>query len=361
MSSPRAAFLICDRSSPPLRWRRRFRTLLIGGARRASGTQVLHRVALGRVLPILGASRIDEITVDDVNRLVAELATTRKRETIRKSVKYSAAVLEDAEINPNSFKDLLRPSSARREVELELPEDGHVEAVLSPPAHRVPSAVPLGRLVRCPGRIDRPHPCRRLRRTRTPRKATRGHNKDPSWPCGSICLTSLRMHSRRRCRRVRIAIWTRLYFPAAAPIGYAPRSPVHAKRPVSPSSLRTTFATAESVSCTARAGRGLRSDASSGSGSSRSPRTHTRTFSVTAARPTTRRCSLGNSQSGTGSAYPRAYPRDQKSRLAGVGVRVQAGPLKSALKIASRPRTGRQTRNRSSPVPEPGCSRSGRP
>src|SRR3954452_19435264 len=33
----------------------------------SDGPQVLHRVALGRVLPILGTSRIDEITVDDVN------------------------------------------------------------------------------------------------------------------------------------------------------------------------------------------------------------------------------------------------------------------------------------------------------
>ena len=53
---------------------------------------MLHRVALGRVVPILGDRRLDDLTVDDVNALVAELSRAgRKRETIRKSVKYLAA------------------------------------------------------------------------------------------------------------------------------------------------------------------------------------------------------------------------------------------------------------------------------
>lgn len=72
----------------------------------AEATRVLHRVALGRVLPILGDRRLDGLTVDDVNGLVVELARTgRKRETIRKSVKYLAAVLEDNGIEPNPARD----------------------------------------------------------------------------------------------------------------------------------------------------------------------------------------------------------------------------------------------------------------
>src|SRR6187551_3259854 len=49
------------------------------------GTRVLHRVALGRVVPILGEHRVDDLTIADVNRLVTELAAGgKKRETIRK-------------------------------------------------------------------------------------------------------------------------------------------------------------------------------------------------------------------------------------------------------------------------------------
>jgi hypothetical protein len=57
---------------------------------------MLHRVALNRVLPSLGAKAVDELTVEDVNALVTELAAAgKKRETIKKSVKYLAAVLEE--------------------------------------------------------------------------------------------------------------------------------------------------------------------------------------------------------------------------------------------------------------------------
>ena len=50
---------------------------------------MLHRVALDRMLPILGDRPVDEITADDVAAMVLELADSgRRRETIRKSVKY---------------------------------------------------------------------------------------------------------------------------------------------------------------------------------------------------------------------------------------------------------------------------------
>jgi integrase len=69
-------------------------------------TRTVHRVALDRVLPILGDRRIDQVTVDDVVELVATLAAKgRKRGTIGKSVKYLAAVLEDAGISPNPARD----------------------------------------------------------------------------------------------------------------------------------------------------------------------------------------------------------------------------------------------------------------
>jgi len=107
----------------------------------AEATRVLHQVALGRVLPILGDHRLDELTVDDVNALIVELDRTgRRRETIRKSVKYLAAVLEENGIEPNPARDKrVRLPHAER-VELEPPTSEHVEAVirLLAPAYRLP-------------------------------------------------------------------------------------------------------------------------------------------------------------------------------------------------------------------------------
>ncbi len=107
----------------------------------AEATRVLHRVALGRVLPILGDLRLNELAVDDVNGLVVELTRTgRKRETIRKSVKYLAAVLEESGIEPNPARDKRVRLPHEESVELEPPTSEHVEAVirLLPPAYRLP-------------------------------------------------------------------------------------------------------------------------------------------------------------------------------------------------------------------------------
>jgi len=61
------------------------------------GTAIGHRVQLGRVLPLLGSRRVDELTPADVAELVTELhASGRKRETIRKSLTVLAQVLDVA-------------------------------------------------------------------------------------------------------------------------------------------------------------------------------------------------------------------------------------------------------------------------
>jgi integrase len=107
----------------------------------AETTRVLHRVALGRVLPILGDRRLDQLTVDDINAVVIELARTgRKRETIRKSVKYLAAVLEENGVEPNPARDKRVRLPHAEPVELEPPTSEHIEAVirLLPPAYRLP-------------------------------------------------------------------------------------------------------------------------------------------------------------------------------------------------------------------------------
>jgi integrase len=107
----------------------------------AEGTRVLHRVALGRVVSVLGERRIDELTVEDANELVRELTRRgRKRETIRKSVKYLAAVLEENGVEPNPARDKRVRLPHEEPVEPEPPTADHLEAVirLLPRPYRLP-------------------------------------------------------------------------------------------------------------------------------------------------------------------------------------------------------------------------------
>jgi NAD(P)-dependent dehydrogenase (short-subunit alcohol dehydrogenase family) len=93
-------------------------------------TQVLHRVALSRVLPVLGEMRVDEVGEMDVVRLVETLAARgKKRETIRKSVKYLAAVLDDHGRDPTPARSRRVRLPHEEGEELEPPLAAHVEAV----------------------------------------------------------------------------------------------------------------------------------------------------------------------------------------------------------------------------------------
>ena len=108
----------------------------------SESTRTLHRVALARVLPILGDRPVTAITPDDVAELVTVLAAAgKKRETIRKSVKYLAAVLDYAGVDPNPARDKQKvrlPYEEREEINP--PTAGHVEAVyrLLAPSYRLP-------------------------------------------------------------------------------------------------------------------------------------------------------------------------------------------------------------------------------
>lgn len=104
-------------------------------------TRVLHRVALDRVLPILGTRPVDEITTADITELVTVLAAAgKKRETIRKSVKYLAAVLDECGLEPNPAraKSIRLPHEEYEEIVP--PTAEHVEAVyrLLASAYRLP-------------------------------------------------------------------------------------------------------------------------------------------------------------------------------------------------------------------------------
>jgi integrase len=106
----------------------------------SEGTKTLHRVALGRVLPVLGERRIDEIGVEDVNELVTVLAAAgKKRETIKKSVKYLAAVLDEQGLEENPARSKRVRFPHEEPVEIEPPTSEHVEEVarLLPSAYRL--------------------------------------------------------------------------------------------------------------------------------------------------------------------------------------------------------------------------------
>lgn len=84
---------------------------------------------------------MDEISVEDVNEAVAALAAKgRKRETIRKSVKYLASVLDEHGIDLNPARDKRIRLPHEEPVDIEPPTSEHVEAVcrLLAPAYRLP-------------------------------------------------------------------------------------------------------------------------------------------------------------------------------------------------------------------------------
>jgi integrase len=96
------------------------------------GTAVGHRVQLGRVLPLLGTRRVDEITPSDVAEVVAALhAAGRKRETIRKSLTALAQVLDYAGVKDNPARDRVHVRLPRQEREEPMPPAAdQIEAVL---------------------------------------------------------------------------------------------------------------------------------------------------------------------------------------------------------------------------------------
>lgn len=104
-------------------------------------TAIQHRTALGRVLPVLGARRVDELTAADVAAFVAGLAEKGyARESIRKSVTALAMVLDHASVSPNPARDRVRVRLPLEEPEeLEPPTAEHVEAAarLLTPAYRL--------------------------------------------------------------------------------------------------------------------------------------------------------------------------------------------------------------------------------
>jgi integrase len=85
----------------------------------ADHTRLQHRSDIGRALPMLGDKPVDAITAADIAALVAELAKTKKRETVRKTLMAVAMVLDFAGIEPNPARDkrtVKLPREAKKEI-----------------------------------------------------------------------------------------------------------------------------------------------------------------------------------------------------------------------------------------------------
>jgi integrase len=109
----------------------------------ADATAVGHRVQLARVLPMLGARCVDEISPADVAELVATLhASGRKRETIRKSLTVLSQVLDFAGVKENPARDRIRVRLPREERnEPTPPSADQIEAVVRAMPHLYALAV----------------------------------------------------------------------------------------------------------------------------------------------------------------------------------------------------------------------------
>lgn len=109
----------------------------------ADHTRLQHRSDVNRASVLLDR-RVDEITSADVAELVAQLAGTRKRATVRKTVLALGMVFDHAGIDPNPARDkrtVKLPKETR--VEVKPPTADHVLAVhrLLPERYRLPLLV----------------------------------------------------------------------------------------------------------------------------------------------------------------------------------------------------------------------------
>ena len=93
------------------------------------------------MLPLIGTRRVDAFSAADVADLIAELAKTRKKETIRKMIVHLAMVFDHAGVDPNPARGAKLPFEQKRE--LSPPSAAHVEAVhaLLPTRYRLPLLV----------------------------------------------------------------------------------------------------------------------------------------------------------------------------------------------------------------------------
>lgn len=110
----------------------------------ADGTAATHRVNLSRILPRLGTSAVDAVTVADVAALVGAMHEGGlARESIRKTRATLAMVLDFAGVQPNPARDRSVKLPPKDRTEIAPPTAAHVEATLAavPRLYRLPLLV----------------------------------------------------------------------------------------------------------------------------------------------------------------------------------------------------------------------------
>jgi hypothetical protein len=106
----------------------------------AENTRTRHGLEVNRILPVLGTSRLDELTPADVAEFLAALVTEGyARGTIRKTLQTLAMVLDDAGADPNVARDTHVRLPREDPEEISPPTAEHLEAVyhLLPSRHRL--------------------------------------------------------------------------------------------------------------------------------------------------------------------------------------------------------------------------------
>jgi hypothetical protein len=223
-------------------------------------TTVQHRTALGRVLPVVGSRRVDDIAASDVAALVGQLAADGyARESIRKSVTALAMVLDFAGISPNPARDRahVRLPLAEPE-EPEPPMAEHVETVarVLTPSYRLALLVldttgcRIGELeVARVGDLDEQRKAWLVRAAVAKTRRARWVGlPDDLWDALIERLPP------REDRRAEIAS-----SPTSPPTGFAWRSAAPARPQASRTSTRTPFVTGASRCSTSAASPGRRS------------------------------------------------------------------------------------------------------
>jgi integrase len=106
----------------------------------AENTKTRHRLEVNRILPLLGARHLDELTPADVAEFVTALVVQDyARGTIRKTLQTLAMILDDAGVSPNPARDKHVRLPREEPEEINPPTAAHLEAVyrLLPSKHRL--------------------------------------------------------------------------------------------------------------------------------------------------------------------------------------------------------------------------------
>lgn len=139
---------LAARRAPDLRWSEPTAATFAQAAKQwqaarvdvADSTREQHRIQLDKLLPLIGARRIDTLTADDFIDVVAQLhANGTARETIRKTLGAGAMALDQTGVAPNPARDRSIKLPREEPEQINPPSAADVESVLQriPAKHRL--------------------------------------------------------------------------------------------------------------------------------------------------------------------------------------------------------------------------------